>query len=82
MSNRAVRRAHVEVQPRVRIHELDARDHALERDVFVEIEVRDAVMRVRGARDAKQNGTATLAAARRCHALFDLPTVIARPRVP
>jgi hypothetical protein len=33
-------------------HELDARDHALKRDVFIEIEIRDAVVRVRGARYA------------------------------
>jgi hypothetical protein len=36
----------------VRVHELDARDHALKRDVFIEIEIRDAVVRVRGARYA------------------------------
>ena len=41
----AVRPGHVHVQPRVRVDERELRDGAVDRDVFVEIEVGDAVMR-------------------------------------
>src|SRR5690606_27184921 len=61
----------VEREPRVRIQKLDPNDRALEREILVQIEVRDAVMRVRGRTAKRQYGR------RGCRrdsvALHDLP---------